>query len=708
MSTVVAALVMCTAALLGFLPAMASAGQATVTKGRVVLVGVPGLRWSDVRESGTPNLWKLTGRGSTAALSAKTIGSHTCPIGGWLTVSAGQRAWPRHNGCGLPPAPVDNAVPGYSRMRDDNANNKYGSQIGLLGDAVHRSGACTMAVGPGAAFGAADRTGRVDVYAPSVTRVPADGWFRCALTLVAVDDIFRARINAGGDMDRREARVAADRRAAAVERADDQVGRILESVPPGATVLLAGMSDDRSGAHLHVALAVGPGFGFRYLTAHSTRARGLVTLTDVTSTILHILHIEQPTGMVGSPWHDAGVQAASTRRVVHTLNDKDVAALTYRRLARPFFLTFVIVQIALYAFAAMALRRKSPRALAVTRILTLATASLPVTTYLANLVPWWSGAHPATVLVLTMLAAVAVITATAAAGPWRRSVTGSGAIVAGVTALVLTLDVMAGSHLQTCSMLGYTPLIGGRFYGFGNIAWALWITGVIIATGAVADRLLRTSRDRRLPAIALVATAGLVALAINGAPMWGADFGGIIATCPGFVMYALMVSGQRIRLSRLLALLTFGAVIVLGASFLDSLRSDPTHIGEFWKSLTSGGGGTVIMRKFHAMQASFDNLKLVLITVASVGFLFLALLRPLARRAAMLHTACEHAPALRATLAAVLVTAGVGMLVNDSGVTIPALAFTTAIPLALAASIQGLRLDAGDSPRPTPRRSCGL
>ncbi|MEV5710460.1 hypothetical protein [Actinoallomurus sp. NPDC052274] len=703
-STVVAASMVFMVALVGFLPTTAAAGRATMPKGRVVLVGVPGLRWSDVREGGTPNLWKLTGRGSAAALSVKTISSRTCPIGGWLTVSAGQRAWPHPRSCGLPPVPVDNAISGYSRMRDDNAHNKYGSELGLLGDAVHRSGACTMAVGPGAVFGAADRAGRVDAYAPSVAQMPADGWFRCALTMVDVDDIYRAGINADVATDRRRAHAAAERRTVAVERADEQVGRIVESVPPGTTVLVTGISDDRSGAHLHVALAAGPGYDFRYLTANSTHARGLVTLTDVTSTILHILHIKQPAAMVGSPWYaDGGVRAASTRRVVHTLNDKDVAARAYRRLAHPFYLTFVIVQIALYAFATVTLRRKRSRALAVTRILALATASLPVTTYLANLVPWWSSAHPAAELALTMLAAIAVITAMAAAGPWRRSVTGSGAIVGGVTALVLTLDVMTGNHLQTCSMLGYTPLIGGRFYGFGNIAWALWITGVIVATGAVADRLLHTSRNRRLLATTLVVTAGFVALVIDGAPVWGADFGGIIATCPGFVIYVLMVSGQRIRLSRLLAVPMIGAVFVLGVAFLDSLRSEPTHIGEFWNTLTSGGSGTVVIRKFHAMQSSFDNPRLAFVTVASVGFLFFALLRPLAWRAAALHTACERAPALRATLTTVLVTAGVGMLVNDSGLTIPALAFTTAIPLALAAGIQGLGLDARDSPRPSER-----
>ncbi len=85
-------------------------------------------------------------------------------------------------------------------------------------------------------------------------------------------------------------------------------------------------------------------------------------------------------------------------------------------------------------------------------------------------------------------------------------------------------------------------------------------------------------------------------------------------------------------------------------------------------------------------------------------FLVFALMRPLTWRAAVLATAYERAPALRPTLVAALVTGGAGMLVNDSGVAIPALAFTVAIPLALAASIQGLEPEETTAPPPRSER----
>src|SRR3954451_20088099 len=532
---------------LALLPATASASAPV--RGHVVLIGVPGLQWGDIHDTATPNLARLAGQGSSAALSVKTVGPHTCPIDGWLTVSAGQRSQLRNGSCGLPPAPEGNAVPGFAAMRDDNAHNKYKSHIGLLGDAVHSAGGCTMAIGPGAALGATDGAGRVDGYVPSTEQIPADGLTRCALTVVDIDDVFHAYIDAGVDVNGRQAQVTAKKRAAAVKAADTQIGQVLTALPPDTTVLLAGLSDANVSAHLRVAMASGPGYSGHYLTADSTRTSGLVTLTDVTATVLHSLGIKQPADAVGSRWHDDGAKASSVAALTKNLNDHDVAAQSYSRLVVPFYLVLVIVQVALYALGVFALTRKRRRGLAVTKVAALAGAALPAASFLANLVPWWSAGHPAVVLVTTIVVGIAVITGIALAGPWRRSITGAGAVVGGVTALVLTLDVLTGSHLQTCGMLGYTPLVAGRFYGFGNIPWALFVTGLIIVTGAVAGLLL--AAGRRGVATGVVIGAGVLALLIDGAPMAGADFGGILAMIPGFAVFALMIAGRRLPLSRL-------------------------------------------------------------------------------------------------------------------------------------------------------------
>src|SRR5262249_21832343 len=82
-SSMPAASALAASVLLGLLPATAPPAHAAVT-GRVVLIGVPSLLWSDIHGTRTPNLARLTRQGAAGALSVKTVGPHTCPVDGWL------------------------------------------------------------------------------------------------------------------------------------------------------------------------------------------------------------------------------------------------------------------------------------------------------------------------------------------------------------------------------------------------------------------------------------------------------------------------------------------------------------------------------------------------------------------------------------------------------------------------------------------------
>src|SRR4051812_47340030 len=73
------------AAALTLLVALVSPTPAPVA--HVVLIGVPGLEWSDVGPTATPNLWRLADRAAAGVLSVKTVGTRTCPNDGWATVS---------------------------------------------------------------------------------------------------------------------------------------------------------------------------------------------------------------------------------------------------------------------------------------------------------------------------------------------------------------------------------------------------------------------------------------------------------------------------------------------------------------------------------------------------------------------------------------------------------------------------------------------
>ena len=669
--------------LVGGIGIAASAAAAQPTAEPVVLVGVAGLQWSDVTPEATPTLWRLTGNGDTASMTVRTVRSFTCPIDGWLTVSAGRRAAapaPEDEACAPVPVPQPEAVgsgvriPGWDELVAENAGGIYDAQPGLLGDRLAAGGVCATAVGPGAATAVADRAGRVSSYTSDI----ADADFgACPLTVIDL-----------GTADE-------------LDRVDAELADLTAALPDGTTLLVAGISD-RIGPspgvpqpHLRVALTDdGDDAAPRWLTSLSTRRQELVQLTDIAPTLYDRLGLTKPAAAIGQPWRPGDIRPGDTADAVDEMIDTDTAAQVVRNLVPPFFALLILAQLVLYAGAAVALIRhwgqqRRRRVLAATRRAALVFAAVPVSTFLANLVPWWRTSHPLPTLVLAVAVAVTVVTLVAQLGPWRGRILGPFGAVGAITAIVLAVDVVTGSALQQSSLMGYSPLVAGRFYGFGNVAFAIFASGALLGATGFAEPLLRRGRTRA--AVALVLLTGVVAVVVDATPGWGSDFGGVLALVPGFAVLAMLVAGIRVSPLRFVGALAAGVVAVGIVAVIDWRRPTRTHLGDFVQQVLDGTALDTIARKAEAnwsiLTSSWLN---TLLVPAAIVFLVLVLARPLAWRAGALQLAYEQAPVLRHGLIATAVTLGVGFAVNDSGIAIPATALTVVIPLTLAASVAAL------------------
>lgn len=643
----------------------------------VVVVGVPGLRWGDVRPHRTPVLWGLASEGAIANIAVRGVAPYSCPAEGWLTISAGSRAQPFDGRCARPPKPhrdgAGAVVPDFAEVRSHNAAGAYAARVGLLGDAVNAAGGCTNAVGRGGALALADSSGHVDYYRPSVAGTPAAAWAHCRVTAVDIDDITRA----DGD------------RATALARADRKLGMVLSRVPENATILLVGVADIREPG-LRVAVTAWRGgegdWAPTFLTASSTRRPGLVTLTDVTPTVLKLAGMPVPPELTGAPWSRGTVRPARESDAVRALENRDLAARITRALVTPFNVALVVGQLVAYGLAAIVWRRRrgARRAvLAATRHVALAAAAAPAATYLANLVPWWSLTHPSGGLVAAVVAADLAILAVALAGPWRRHPLGPGTVVAAVTALALAGDAIAGSHLQADSLNGNFSLVAGRFYGFGNLTFALFATASLVCAAGLAGRALAAGHRRR--ALLTVLLIGAAAIVIDGWPGWGSDFGGVLALTPGVALLAIWIAGLRLTPRKVIAAGLGGALLVAGLAYLDYRRPPGarTHFGDFFQSLLDGQAAVIIARKADSMLHSLGSVWLTLLVPLPVLVLAFLLLRADGRFVPLFR----REPALRAGLLATLITAIIGFAVNDSGIAVLALAALLAVPLTLAAAI---------------------
>jgi hypothetical protein len=709
--------------------ASAAVPAADGVPGPVVFVGVPGLRWDDVSADRTPALWSLLQDGAVGTLAARSVGPRACPVDGWLAISAGRRAGdertlPGEPRCRTPEEPVDGVLQRWPLYLADAASRNYEAQPGLFGAALERTGASAAAIGAGGAIALADATGRVvgdyqdlPLEAGDLTRAVRDA--AGDHELVVVD---AGAIRDPDDLPATDPVSYGADRSAQVQAMDERVGAVLDGVPGSATVLVMAIADSGMTAHLELAAARGPAAGGRQyadalLGSRSTRQPGIVQATDLTPTLLDLLDVPRPASLVGSAVLPLPGSPASAQDRLARVLDLDTASQAVQPLVPLFFNLLVAAQIALYGAAALALRNRwggPPGRHTVLRWLrrvSVLFAAVPVSTFLANLLPWWRASNDFAAVVGSVAMFAAAVSLLALSGPWGRRPLGPFGVVAGITAVVLAADVVAGSVLITSSLMGLQPVVAGRFYGLGNVQYALFATGALLLATALADRLIRTGH-RRL-AVWAVALIGIVATVVDGAPGLGSDFGGPPSMVPAFAVLALAVAGLRITWRRLIAVGVGTVAVVAALSLADWLRpaDQQTHLGRFVDTLLEGGAWPVIQRKLEQnLEILFSSWLSVLVPFAAL-FVAVILMRPVAWGAPALQLAYERCPALRPGLTALIVMLGIGFAVNDSGTVVPAVGATLAIPLLIAASVRVLEIEDVDEaaaaiaaePRLTPR-----
>jgi hypothetical protein len=348
--------------------------------------------------------------------------------------------------------------------------------------------------------------------------------------------------------------------------------------------------------------------------------------------------------------------------------------------------------------------RRGPRLL---RVLAIGAAAVPVSTYLANLVPWELSGAPRWALAGSVLGATLVVSAAALLGPWRRRRLGPAVVVLGVTLATLAGDVLTGSHLELDGLLGYDPIVAGRFTGYGNLTYGLFSVSALLLTAAGTAALVRRSgstsrRSWLLP----VAAAGAVSVVLIGAPQLGRDFGGVLAAVPGFAVLGMLLARIRVTVGRLVAVLAAAVAVVGVVAVLDWLRpaDQRSHLGRFVGQVLDGQAWTVVSRKAAANLAILLASPLawmLLVALLAAGWLLRpgGLLRSRAGRAAA-GLPAEDVRVLRAGLTAIALSLTVGALVNDSGVALPATAATLLVPLLV-------QLVAGAPVRPAPPGAAG-
>jgi len=706
---------------------------------RVLLISVPGLTWSEVRDHELPAIEGLLEQSALADMAPRGVSPRSTPGAAYLTISAGTRAtadplvdgqqlalgeqaggssageiFSRRTGVEPDGSYVALAWPTLQRV---NARQPYDAELGLLTDTLAEAGMGAEAIGnadgtdtvgtsyerqvglaaattdgvipageldadllvrdPSSAFGQRLDIDQVVQRFESAWASPADR--DGGLVVVEASDLARSMRY----RDRVDSTRYAELRGRALADTDDLVGRLLAEVDPERdAVMLLAPYNLRGDRDLTVSAVRAPGRGPGYMRSASTQRSGFLTLVDVAPTVLELLGVPRPVEMEGRPAEMLRSSDSLEERIdrLVALNE---ASRFREQLLFPTTLAVVVVM-GLICAAAMAVlaRGDVPRVRAIVAFAALADMAVLPLSFIARAFPledMGAGFYWLFVSLGALLVAGVVTLAARRAGRPRLALV---AVLVLVTAVPLA-DVMTGSKLSLSAAFGYSPTGNSRLYGISNYSFGMVAAASCLLASLIAARW--PTRRGRLSAIGLL----VAVLVVVGVPVFGSDVGGIIAFTPTILVFAALVTGYRVRLRAVVIGLAVTVAAVAAFGMLDLARpaGERAHLGRLFERVGNEGLEpllSIMERKLLAnlgVTTSSFWVAAIPIAVAFLVFLSRYPTQPMTRMR-------ERIPTLRAGVVATIVAAVLGSAVNDSGAIVGGVAL-----FVLAAALAWLALD---------------
>ncbi|MEX2292266.1 MAG: hypothetical protein WD691_00645 [Acidimicrobiales bacterium] len=688
------------------------------TGGRLVVVSVPGLTWSEVAAVELPAFESVFDGAAMADLAPRGVSPRSGPGDAYLTISAGARAttsrsvdgqvlalaeqsggsaadeiFSRRTGADPSGTFVSLSWPSLLRT---NAARPYDAEIGLLAATLEDAGVGMSVIGNAdgtdsigasyerqVALAMASPTGVVDAGAitrellvedptsPFGLRFDPDRVlerFDAAWQSTTSDDAAGVVLVEASDLARvmrYRALVSSSRyntmRARAVHDTDRLLAGILERVDLDRDSVLVVAPYNLPGDRDLTAVALHrPGGDSGYLISASTQRAGYLTLVDIGPTILDHFGIDRPSAMEGRPAEVVSSTASLQVRTDHliTLND---ASRFRERLLTPTTMVVLVLLAVLAAAGALALAGdRGPRWRRIVAVVALVDLALMPASYLARGLPLEElGTGVYWVVVLGVALGSGLISTWIghrSGRPWLALT-----LVLAMVGLVLVGDVITGSHLSLNAAFGYSATGNSRLYGISNYSYGQVAAAACILGGILAGRHEGRSR---------LASIGLLCgiLVVLGVPTWGADVGGVLAFTPTILVFGLLVYERRIRLRTVALGLVAAVLATVAFGLLDLARppSERAHLGRLFERVGDEGLGplfSIIQRKLVAnLSVSTSSLWVAAIPIGLSLWVLIA--RHPTRPLTSLR---QRIPTLGAGLVAAIVAAVLGSLLNDSG-----------------------------------------
>jgi len=705
--------------------------RATPPERRVVIAILGFVTWEDIARVRPPTLERLQREGAVG-LVTRFSGVPPGLVASYLTLGSGAQV-PRsgarlHSFRDTPPGPevpeelrgslVGQRFVRLASVQRATAGLHYDVPLGVLGQSFAEAGRRVAVIGNAdiglhelrarrreAAAIAMDPNGWVPYAAVGPETVSIRGGktftdragllhaFRalypvCSLLVVELGETSRAHY-------REE---SAEQRDAALRLADGHLAGVLALLDARDTRLfvVTPWADVGSDQPMAPILVWGAGVPPGWVTSASTHRPGMILSRDIAPSILTFAGLKVPAGLLGTP---VRFEAARLRDPATYLASQARAAAAMRRGRTPagialslvYGVAVILGTIVLFAGATDRLRRW-PRSLLAVLILPAALALwLAVSPVMVPVTA------PTSLRVALPLLLAAATCLPAGAG-WVRFRTLL-LLLSALSVLALAGDQVGPQFLAMHSPLGYSPVVGARFYGMGNELMSVFVASMLILVAVIWESV----GDRRPHSYWALSGLVVAGLLLVGLPFLGANFGGTLTYGAGVWTIWVLLRRTHIRGRDALAIvvLTLLGTAVCVLADVSVASSAQTHLGRTAALVQQGGLGQltqVVLRKAQA------NLHILLFVRWGAMFALLlpvvvyAVLKPVAVLAQMM----QDRPALVACIKASVYAGIVGMLSNDSGIAVPCLIIGQVLPAAIA-----LAAESGQQPLDLPSASPG-
>lgn len=697
---------------------------------RVVIVSMPRLTWETFQNSKATNIDSIISRGSIGTLSVRVLGAQSSPSKGYATISAGNRSTAANAATvgfvqpdelydaekasdvfGIQRGKISTKNPAalglnFEMSLEANRKSLDNSKIGSFAQGLSKDSKSIAIFGNAdscltdspfcfersIAYVGTNDNGVLkagDVSRELLSENSLKGKARPSLDFkkmtkkvgasIEVNDVTVAECSDMEriDRDRKRTKVEVYERdfISAVEKCDAFIGSIINSMDlKKDQIYILSPSSPREKEETTFFAAAGDGIPKGYASSSTTRIKGAVTLVDIAPSILEFLGANVPDAMNGSvfDWRKSQDSSKVREDFLISMNERAVAR---DETLKPtvWFMVFVFAFSVIFAMIAFTRKGKWVR---FAEYFALLCASLPLFTFILQ---------PAMAVLARPFRLIVVLFAATALFAFLLSVLAKKigfpkmlVFLSSSYLLVEIGDILTGGRLQFNSIFGNATLVAGRFAGFNNQSFALLSISMILFVAMVKQYFNSQKQvSTKTVNFSMMALMFFI-LIVDGAPQFGSDVGGVLALTPTIFVVSMMLFEKRIKLRSLL-LSGVATAVAIGAFTLVDLskpEEKQTHLGRYADQLFSGDGGLVIERKLNAALRSFTRLDVTVIVLLGVLFLIFAGMHS----AGLLKRTNEANYGFKFIAYPGIFLGILGTLLNDSGVTIPALMMLVVIP----------------------------